>query len=144
MANTITAKKDTVIYLVNADAEQAKNIALFPDNTPFTLAPNTAISIKVDSAREYLFYLSQGATEDAPAEAITKIIEAEKDKVLVITNGKDALQNISLYPDNTPFTFGIGDVLNIEVKTAREYIYYVVTAQMAGLTVTEQAGDGQE
>ncbi len=147
MAKTITAKKDVTIYIANTSADKAANIALCPDNTPFTLAPEQFISIKVDSAREYLYYLAQNVKEDisvsenAPASG-EALIAAEKDKTLVITNGKDADQAITLYPDNTPYIFGAGDVLNIEVKTAREYIYYCITAQTAGLTVTEAIEEG--
>lgn len=141
MANTITAKKDVTIYIANTSATKAANIVLFPDNTPFTLDAGQFISIKVDAAREYLFYLAQNVKEDISvsenAPAGTALITAEKEKTLVITNNKDVAQAITLYPDNTPFIFGAGDVLNIEVKTAREYIYYVITAQKAGLDVAE-------
>lgn len=147
MPNTITAKKDTVLYITNTSKDNV-NIVWCPDNTPFVLAGESAISIKVDSAREYLYYLGLQndvitVSEDEPQDAIV-IITAEKGSQLTIRNSKANAVSLPLYPGNSPFLLGSDERLKIEVQSAREYIYYVVTAQLAGLVIVDSTEDDSE
>ena len=143
MAKEIIAKADKTLYITNTSSDQGVSIALYPDNGLFTIPAKASIAVTVDSAREYLFYLAQ-ATKENIVVSESEVEEgllflAVKDAQLVITNKTANVVAISLYPDTglNQYTFEPGDVLKVTVKTAREYMFYNITAQTAGLTVEE-------
>lgn len=143
MAKEIIAKADKTLYITNTSSDQGVTIALYPDNGLFTIAAGASIAITVDSAREYLFYLAQSAKENIKVSeqevSDGLLFLAVKDAQLVITNKTANVVAISLYPDTgvNQYVMEPTDVLKVTVKSAREYMFYNITAQTSGLTVEE-------